>query len=93
MRAPIYIMDKVRIGIIGMGNMGRFHANDLLDGKVARGELAIDDLDMAAEQFSELCKAKLWTRAVFGIQTRFTDAEIADVVANAVDTFMARYGV
>ena len=33
-------MDKVRIGIIGMGNMGRFHANDLLDGKVARGELA-----------------------------------------------------
>ena len=32
-------MDKVRIGIIGMGNMGRFHANDLLDGKVARGEL------------------------------------------------------
>lgn len=33
-------MDKVRIGIIGMGNMGRFHANDLLDGKVPRGELA-----------------------------------------------------
>ena len=32
-------MDKVRIGIIGMGNMGRFHANDLLDGKVPRGEL------------------------------------------------------
>lgn len=33
-------MDKARIGIIGMGNMGRFHANDLLDGKVPRGELA-----------------------------------------------------
>lgn len=33
-------MDKVRIGIIGMGNMGRFHANDLLDGKVPGGELA-----------------------------------------------------
>ena len=33
-------MDKVRIGIIGMGNMGRFHANDLLDNKVLRGELA-----------------------------------------------------
>ena len=39
-RAPIYIMENVRIGIIGMGNMGRFHASDLLDGKVARGELA-----------------------------------------------------
>jgi len=33
-------MDKVRIGIIGMGNMGRFHANDLLNGEVPRGELA-----------------------------------------------------
>ena len=33
-------MDKVRIGIIGMGNMGRFHANDLQDGNVPRGELA-----------------------------------------------------
>ena len=32
-------MDKVRIGIIGMGNMGQFHANDILEGKVARGEL------------------------------------------------------
>ena len=32
-------MDKVRIGIIGMGNMGQFHAKDILEGKVARGEL------------------------------------------------------
>ncbi|MEC9331810.1 MAG: Gfo/Idh/MocA family oxidoreductase [Verrucomicrobiota bacterium] len=33
-------MDKVRIGIIGMGNMGQFHANYIMEGKVARGELA-----------------------------------------------------
>lgn len=32
-------MDKVRIGIIGMGNMGQFHAKYILEGKVARGEL------------------------------------------------------
>ena len=32
-------MEKVRIGIVGMGNMGRFHAQDLLDGKVEGGEL------------------------------------------------------
>ena len=38
-RLPCPFMDKVRIGIIGMGNMGRFHANDLLEGRVARGEL------------------------------------------------------
>ena len=60
---------------------------------VARNELRIDDLDMAAEQFAELCKARLWNRAVFGIQTRFSAKEIAAVVSNAVDTFLARYGV
>lgn len=58
----------------------------------ARGQLRIDDLDMAAEQFTELCKARLWTRALFGIQTRFTEEEIAEVVQNAVETFLARYG-
>ncbi|MBT3470083.1 MAG: hypothetical protein HOD72_08270 [Opitutae bacterium] len=31
-------MDKVRIGITGMGNMGQFHGNDLLEGKVGRGK-------------------------------------------------------
>jgi hypothetical protein len=48
---------------------------------------------MAADQFSELCKAKLWLRAVFGIQSTFTREEIDEVVAQAVDTFMARYGI
>ena len=32
-------MNNVRLGIIGMGNMGRHHAAYLLDGKVSRGEL------------------------------------------------------
>ena len=32
-------MKKVRIGIIGMGNMGKFHADYLLGSKVQRGEL------------------------------------------------------
>ena len=57
----------------------------------ARGELAIDDVTMAAEQFSELCKARLWTRAVFGIQSDFSQAEIDGVVRHAVDMFLARY--
>ena len=34
------LMDNVRIGIIGMGNMGQFHAKDIIEGKVARGKLA-----------------------------------------------------
>lgn len=33
------IMNTVRIGIIGMGNMGRYHADYLLAGKVNRAEL------------------------------------------------------
>ena len=59
---------------------------------VERGELVIDDIPMAAEQFSELCKVKLWPRAVFGIQSSFSDQEVDEVVRHAVDMFMARYG-
>jgi len=32
-------MNKVRIGIIGMGNIGQFHTDYLLQGKVSRAEL------------------------------------------------------
>jgi predicted dehydrogenase len=32
-------MQNVRLGIIGMGNIGKFHAGYLLEGKVARGQL------------------------------------------------------
>ena len=32
-------MNKVRIGIIGMGNIGKHHAGYLLDGKVSRAQL------------------------------------------------------
>jgi predicted dehydrogenase len=41
-------MDKVRLGIIGMGNIGRFHADYLLNRKVARCELvAVCDANSA----------------------------------------------
>ena len=33
-------MDTVRFGIIGMGNIGMVHAENLLNGRVSRGELA-----------------------------------------------------
>jgi predicted dehydrogenase len=33
-------MSNVRFGIVGMGNMGRYHADTLLAGRVARAELA-----------------------------------------------------
>ncbi|WP_323768285.1 TetR/AcrR family transcriptional regulator [Antarctobacter sp.] len=65
---------------------------DYLSAARDREELRINDIDLAADQFAELCKADLWPKALFGIQTSFTDAEIARVVDGAVDTFMARYG-
>ena len=33
-------MEKVRIGIVGMGNMGKYHADYLMKGKVAHAELS-----------------------------------------------------
>ncbi|APZ52773.1 TetR/AcrR family transcriptional regulator [Salipiger abyssi] len=59
---------------------------------VERGELEIEDFDLAADQFAELCKADLWTKLVFGIKSRFSEQEIARVVNGAVTTFLARYG-
>lgn len=59
---------------------------------IERGELAIDDPELAADQFGELCKADLFPKLMFGIQDHFSDAEIARVADGAVATFMARYG-
>jgi AcrR family transcriptional regulator len=72
--------------------MGRDRLSEYLSDAVERGELVIDNICMAAEQFSELCKVKLWTRAVFGIQDKFTQDEIDEVARYAVDMFMARFG-
>lgn len=65
---------------------------DYLRAACDRGDLSIADIDLASDQFAELCKADLWPKAVFGIQATFSDAEISRVVDGAVDTFMARYG-
>ena len=59
---------------------------------VARGELAMDDPVMAADQFGELCKADIWPRLIFGVSKTASDEDIARVVENAVETFLARYG-
>ncbi|MDK3019933.1 TetR/AcrR family transcriptional regulator [Pseudodonghicola flavimaris] len=72
--------------------MGTRRLSEYLAEAVAQGSLVIDDIPMAAEQFSELCKARLWVRAMFGVQNRFSEAEIDEVARNAVDMFMSRYG-
>lgn len=57
-----------------------------------RGEVVIDDMALASDQFAELCKVDLWTKLVFGVQTEFTEGERTRIVDGAVATFMARYG-
>ncbi len=65
---------------------------EYFNGSISRGELEIDDCELAADQFVELCKADLFSKLVFGIQDSFSDAEIERIVKGAVDTFLARYG-
>ena len=65
---------------------------ELLSGAIARGELKIDDLDLAAEQFAELCKAHIFPRIVFQSRPDITDADVERVARGAVEMFMARYG-
>lgn len=66
---------------------------DFFEKGVARGELKIEDFELAAEQFHELSKADLFPKMVFNIVDDFTRDEKERVVNGAVDMFMARYGV
>jgi AcrR family transcriptional regulator len=59
---------------------------------VERGELVIDDLALAADQFHELCKADLHNRVIFGIGRDGAQPDVARTVKGAVDMFLARYG-
>lgn len=65
---------------------------DYLRQAVDRGELRIEDFDLAADQFAELCKADLWPKLVFGIIQSVSDDEKARVIDGAVSTFLSRYG-
>ncbi|WP_425040598.1 TetR/AcrR family transcriptional regulator [Primorskyibacter sp. S187A] len=65
---------------------------DYLHGAAERGEVSIDDFELAAEQFGELCKADIWLRLTFNVSKSVTQAEIDRVIENAVATWLARFG-
>ena len=73
--------------------MARARIGEYLAAVCARGGLAIDDIPLAADQFVKLCEADLLDRVTCGVQTRFSEAEIARVIDGAVTMFLARYGV
>lgn len=58
---------------------------------VAEGTLRIDDLELAADQFSQLCKSHLFPELMFGIRRSATAADRKRVIDGAVDMFLARY--
>ena len=49
-------MNKVRIGILGMGNMGKFHADYLLANKVSRAEVTCfsEPSGLSRERYKQL---------------------------------------
>jgi AcrR family transcriptional regulator len=59
---------------------------------VAAGALEIDNIELAAQQFGELCKAGLFNRLLFAAVDAISDEEIAVKVDSAVDVFMRAYG-
>lgn len=59
---------------------------------IGRGQLEIDDLTLAADQFTELCKVRLHGQFILGVRNEFTPDEVRAVIDGAVDMFLARYG-
>lgn len=60
---------------------------------IAEGKLKIDDIELATEQFPELCKAGIHLQLAIGLRTSVSEEEIDRVIAGAVDMFLCRYGV
>ena len=58
---------------------------------VERGELRIDDMNLAADQFGALCKSDLFVRCLCGVECEMTEDAIERVVRGVVDMFLARY--
>lgn len=66
---------------------------DYLRKAVARGELAIEDFDLAADQFAELCKVDAYHGLVCGAVPDYPAERRAKVIDGAIEMFLARYGV
>lgn len=69
------------------------HVSHVMEKLVAAGQMDIEDCDMAAWHFSELCKAEIFHQAVFGLRRTFSDREITAHAQAAVEMFLRAYGV
>src|SRR5882672_255468 len=62
-----------------------------LDAHVATGDLAIDDCELAAAQFMQMCQATLFQPFIFQASPAPSAARIAHVVKSATRMFLAAY--
>lgn len=60
---------------------------------IDEGKLKIDDLDLATDQFPELCKAGIHLQLALGLRDSVSEEEIDRVIEGAVDMFLCKYGV
>ncbi|MFN3936077.1 MAG: TetR/AcrR family transcriptional regulator [Gemmobacter sp.] len=74
--------------LLARARLGAFFREAML-----RGDLAITDVDMAADQFAALCKAGAFERVAFGAGPPPGPAEVDRIARAAVATFLARYAV
>ena len=65
--------------------------SDYLKAHVASGDLKIDDCDLAASQFMELCKASLFLPFVFQAAPAPSEERMTEVVDSATRMFLAAY--
>lgn len=65
--------------------------SDYLRAHVASGDLDIDDCDLAASQFMELCKASLFLPFVFQAAPAPSEERMTEVVGSATRMFLAAY--
>jgi hypothetical protein len=65
--------------------------SDYLKAHAAAGDLEIDDCDLAASQFMELCKASLFLPFVFQAEPAPSEQRMSAVVESATRMFLAAY--
>ncbi|HEY8593623.1 MAG TPA: TetR/AcrR family transcriptional regulator [Devosiaceae bacterium] len=67
--------------------------HDYLRQKVDQGALRIDDIELAAQQFGDLCMSGVFRPCLFGVRhSSPSKDELHRIVTGAVDMFLAAYG-
>ncbi len=71
--------------------LGRARLGKYLRAATARGALSIEDVDLAADQFLQLCQTRLIDQQLCGVQPHPPEDEMRKIANGAVEMFLARY--